>query len=313
MNKTNFAKKLVLAGLFGVSGAAMALPTLPVGPAYLTYTGVEQVNTSDSLAVPGGGTEGNWGIIRIGSISGGTANPDNQLVNQGTATWNAGQGGQIIGIFSGIDLTTGTTATGGTLSLYWLAGSTLSLTQIEATGPGARTAAGTVTGINDAGTTHQLLATMTFSAGSSSVLGDTTTTVQSTSTPTSLQTGQSSSYLNVVPNVGLWAADLNTDWFQFNTTGDPLSLYSGTTDVYSQNAYASLDNRTCTARNPSTHVCTAYSYTYSNWTDTAANTYGFQINSGTVMADVAPVPEPASMALISAALIGFGVSRRKQK
>jgi uncharacterized repeat protein (TIGR01451 family) len=239
----------VLAGTI-LAGPAMGSPlVLPGGPIYIQFNNLEQLDAlgTNSIAVPGGSidvngdgivdtpaSEGNWGVVNTSTMQRGSIATDHTDISGGTTFFfDDGPGktyGQVTGIFYGITTTSATTATGGWLDLYWadpvcdviqtadLDGNTGTGTYDD---PTARTSANTIPGFADPGGPCQsLLVRLQFVPGI--IMGDGTTTLQSTVAITQGLSGQAEGFANVVDinNDGViddldgpWATAFDGDWF----------------------------------------------------------------------------------------------------
>ncbi len=217
---------IVFAVLLFVSGMAQAAPiSLPAGqPIYIQFNNLEQVDATltNSLVVPGGyngsNTQGNWGVFNVSTMqNGGVASAHIDISGGPTFFSDMGPGHpQITGIFYGINFTSGTTATGGIMDLYWHDSGNIDATCLSgACGPTAATVSQFTTGNGGI-----FLARLMFAPGI--FTGDSTTTVSSTTDVTSLTlSGRIDSFASVDTTVvGPWTSILNGDWFFVDTNGD---------------------------------------------------------------------------------------------
>ena len=127
----------------------------------------------------------------------------------------------VTGIFYGIQVQPGgTTATGGTLDLFWhdagadtTLGATLAAEQAclaGGCGPNSTTVAAFASGT--------MLARIQFASGI--INGNATVTLSSSTNPTINTSGQADGFGNVVPGSGPWAAPFNSDWFFVDPNGN---------------------------------------------------------------------------------------------
>jgi hypothetical protein len=301
-------RKLLSIALGAVfSSSVFAAPiALKPGPVYTQFNNLEQagaINTAGlgNLDVNGDGvndliagqTENNWGIFNVSSIqAGGVATP-NEDISGGTAYFADGfSGGQVHGIFYGLTFTSATTLTGGYIDFYWTDGS--SITNADLNGGFAPT---NRTGWNAAGkfTAGTLLARLQFQSGA--VDGDANTTITSDTDPLNFSgTGQADGFASVMDinndgvidaSDGFWAASLDSDWFFVDPNGNGIRGEAGETrDLRFSTFFQNLDS----------------------WDD-GANVQGIRSNDP---ARAYAVPEPASLALVGAALLGVALSRRRK-
>jgi hypothetical protein len=102
-------------------------PTLPNGPLFFKFESLEQVSPTNNLSVPGyapaSGQQGAWGVIHVSAIENGSVALANQLIAGGPIFYAddgpGGMTGQITGVFYGLQTTSPTTWTGGTIDLFW--------------------------------------------------------------------------------------------------------------------------------------------------------------------------------------------------
>jgi hypothetical protein len=294
----------VLTAAMLTSATVMAAPiTLPAGPLFIQYTNDEQFSVSNSIhsinASTGAQTsEGNWGILQISSIVKGTAQaPTGSDIQGGGAPVfsGGGPGGpQITGIFYGTTVNPGgLSAQGGFIDLYWQ--------DVGNANTGADLASGfdatrrlnqkTYTGYAEPlNPSFIFLAQLVFGPGCD------TNPAHNVCTGVAPGTGDGTakSYQSVnLAAGGLWASQLDSNFFTLDANGAPLS--------------PAQDTRTD-----------------SNFTQNGASKWNGPVGSDIiglrsndpVRADaLAPVPEPATLTLLgSSALIGLGyLRRRKQK
>jgi hypothetical protein len=283
---------LTVLSVLGFAINAQAVPiSLPYEPVYFQFNNLEQVDQTlnNSIVVPGGyGICGNWGVVNVSSIQHGAASIPHVDIAGGPVWWSddgpGGTNGQITGIFYGINLTTGTTATGGTLDLYYQEAGSDTITALDMAGVTAGPTAATVTEF----TGGTFLARLNFASG---ILdGDNVTTIKSTADITTSGTGYADSFANVDTSVvGLWTASLNGDWFWVDTDGDGIRGEAGEIrDLRFSNLFNGLPS----------------------W-DGAFGIAGLRSNDP---GRVYTTPEPTTMLLMGSGLIGLArVMRRKFK
>jgi hypothetical protein len=290
-------KKLLAFAAFAattaVSTGAYAAPAmaLPDGPLYLKFTGQEQIAINGATTWNKNGVnEINWGVFTIETMyKGSVKTPHDSLeAIQPAFFFNGASGGQITGMFYGIQAGDPTTnadnkfpAKGGYLDLYWRDSSTQSFTTTNNLNPTAVRC-----GYNCANgfTEGTFLARIMFDTGMDS--GSTTNTIVGTTVPTPGGfSGFADSYGSVVADAmvdgktGLWADQLNSDWF---------NTYLGMRDLRFKN-----------------------SYNYN------ANWNGGQNILGATIDDPAQaysaVPEPGVLSLMGLAMVGMGAALRRRE
>jgi hypothetical protein len=327
-------KNLIFLGLTAAlgAGAVQAMPlALPSGPLYFQFNNLEQLDTDDpagapsntSIVVPGAAkdlngdgsndtlaNESNWGVINTSSIQYGAVATDHTDISGGTTFFAddgpGGTSGQVTGIFYGITTTSPTTATGGWLDLYWSDPGSDVITTDDLNGdtadgtyddPTARTSANTIPGFADPGAGQTLLVRLQFVPGI--IPGDSTNTLQSTTAITQGVSGQAEGFANVVDinNDGVidaadgpWADPFDGDWFFLDTDGD---------GTVAEDASEIADFR----------FSTFYNFTATDW-DGPDGISGIRSNDPARV--YAVVPEPFTLALMGAGLVGIGFSRRKK-
>lgn len=299
---------LVTALLAGGGWAnATPFPAAPTGPIYIHLDDAEQISASNDIVGPNNatpysainttGTEGNWGIVEIASIQGGTIqNPVGSDVTGGGAfLFTNGQNGgeQILGIFYGVHLDTvgnPSTASGGVLDLYGFTGSNQNYSTELSSGANLakRTAQNQYTGFTCAGgntASCTFLAQLDFVYGANGA-ADTKTTIVTPVNPVTTD-GTAQSYLSVsTADVGAWTDALNTNFFTLDPNNDPLP---DTPDVRLTNSFAHGG-------------ATAWSVGDTDIVGLASSDPG----------RTASVPEPGSLALFGTALLGMASLARRR-
>lgn len=318
MRNKSLYTALLGAGLF-TSGTALAGPfTLPDIPLYLTFNSAEQLSVSNDInntlnPAAGGATEGNWGIVQITTIQAGTAlAPTGSDIQGGggniftSPTLQNPVGPQILGIWYGVQITSvgsnatnPSTATGGTLDLYYFdsSGADVGAELNNSTNLAKRTAQDEYTGYTCAsGNTSNctFLVSLDFAGGA--LPSDYTTTI---TTPAAIPGDSTSkSYLNVnTSKVGAWTAQLDTNYFTLDAEGNPV----GTLDPNGV-AYAATDVRL--DNNFSINGATA-------WSVASTDITGLRDNDP-ARAYAQSIPEPGTLALMAASLLGLGIIRRRK-
>lgn len=232
---TRFTVFLAVFAAAVLTGAtAMAAPiTLPVGPLFIQYTNDEQFSVTNSIhsinASTGGVTsEGNWGILQVSSIVRGTAlSPTGSDIQGGGANvfTDGGVGKpQITGIFYGTQVNPGgLSAQGGFIDLYWQ--------DVGKANTGADLASGfdatrrlnqkTYTGYAEPlNPSFIFLAQLVFGPGCDNNPAHNVCTGVAPGTGD----GTAKSYQSVnLAAGGLWASQLDTNFFTLDANGLPLS------------------------------------------------------------------------------------------
>lgn len=267
--------------LIGMSAYAAPAITLPSGPVFIKFNGIEQIATSGTTYE--GSNEINWGVILVSTLETGKVDENNNLIGSTGKILFANEltGGQITGMFYDVQrglpsATNPFPATGGYLDLYWRDLSTQTATTLEVDDAGLRTDYSHATGFTE-GT---FLARIKFDTGMDT--GNVLNTIVGSTVPTtdgSTFTGIANSYGSIdVSAGGAWANKLNSDWF--TTT-------QGTRDLRFKNSY---DSNT-------------------NW-DVGSNIRGANIQDpGQAFA----LPEPDGLALMGLAMAGMGFVLRRRK
>jgi hypothetical protein len=285
---------LAILTIFGVVTNAQAVPFILPGntPIYFQFNNMEQVDQSqtNSINVPGinpltgladYGTAGNWGVFNLSTIQSGGIATLHQDISGGLPIYSDGlSGGQVHGIFYDIDLTSGTTAIGGKMDIYWTDGYAITAADLNG---GAAPDAATVAKFT-AGT---FLARLNFANG---IVAGTATTIKSSTDVTTLTvSGQADSFANVDTSVvGLWTNLLNGDWFQTDANGNGIFGEAGETrDVRFSNFYNSL----------------------AAWNG-GQNIAGLRSNDPGRVFTV--VPEPSTVLLLGVGLLGFAATMRRK-
>jgi hypothetical protein len=259
--------------------AAPAPTNLPAGPIYLKFSGQEQIAINGAHTF--GNSEINWGVIIVSTAESGDVNtPHDAIDPNGDIFYVNGQGGQITGMFYGIQQGTASAtnpfpATGGFLDLYWRDLSTMSKSSVSNTDidPSVRCGQSCATGFTEGA----FLARIMFDTGMD--VSNRTNTIVGNQVPSSNGfSGQADSYGSVDTSAGgLWANQLNSDWFQ---------SYLGMRDLRFKN-----------------------SYNYNQVWNGGDNILGARIDDpGQAYA----LPEPGALSLMGLAMVGMGAALRRR-
>lgn len=264
--------------------AAPAPAGLPAGPIYIKFTGQEQIAINGATTWAGT-NEINWGVFVIDTMRPASVQaPNDQVQPTDFPFFSDGQrNGQVTGMFYGVEpgvasATNPFPAKGGYMDLYWrdldVPGTTA--TFIDAVNPGVRCGYSCATGFTD-GT---LLARLYFDTGMDT--SNNINTIVGSQVPSSNGfSGDADSYASVIEGGGgLWADQLNSDWFR--------TMYGDLRDLRFKN-----------------------SYNYNSDWNGGANILGARIDDpGQAYA----LPEPGALSLMGLAMVGMGaVLRRREK
>jgi hypothetical protein len=286
-------KLLAFAATAVMSVGAYAAPAmaLPDGPLYLKFTGQEQIATNGATTWNANGVnEINWGVFTIETLyKGKVVTPHDSMDPITPAIYaNGFSGGQITGMFYGVEAGTPSTspqnafpATGGYLDLYWRDTSVLSASTTDSLNPTAvRCGYSCANGF----TQGTFLARIMFDTGMDT--GNTTNTIVGTTIPSSNGfSGVADSYGSIVAgatvngSTGLWADQLNSDWF---------SSYLGLRDLRFKN-----------------------SYNYNEEWNGGTNILGARIDDPAQA--YSAVPEPGVLSLMGLAMVGMGAALRRRE
>lgn len=312
-------KLLALAlGMGLLAGAAHAVPTLSFsnvpagwnGSYSIKLTGFEAFASSTGVVrAPGAAPQVgdvNFGVLRVTSIT------VNDGPGTGTTIWTDGDGGaEIMGVFSGITISAfappsvididgpgpmppvpvagALLATGGLADFYINSAGSFNSVNVNggfAQGIGGYAAelGGTCDlnencyhGISDQG--GGLLLSTEYVPGVLSNVGDNTTTVYGTINPNALLSGTANGFLKVTGG---------SDQDRFDTNG----YLGGSADMNANNTFCSVTEAGCVDSGVG----------YGDWTT--------KINDPVV--GTVKLPEPASLGLVGAALLGLGMVRRRK-
>lgn len=255
---------------------------LPPGPIYLKFNGNEQIAINGAHTYAGS-SEINWGVFTVSTMETGDVNtPHDSVDGTGNIFFVNGQGGQVTGMFYGIQAGTPNAtnpfpATGGYVDLYWRDLSTMSKTSNAngSTSPAVRCGWNCATGYTE-GT---FLGRLMFDSGMDTV-NPNNDIVGNTVPSSNGFSGMADSYASVdVSAGGLWAQQLDSNWF---------SSWQGLRDLRFKN-----------------------SYNYNPYWNGGADVLGARIDDpGQAMA----LPEPGALSLMGLAMAGMGLAlRRRQK
>jgi hypothetical protein len=309
MEMRSYTRSTVFLSVFSaavLTGATvMAAPiTLPVSPLFIQYTNDEQFSISNQIhsTVPGQPqtqtSEGNWGILQITSIAKGTAQtpPGSDIQGGGALVFTDGQAGgnQITGIFYGVQnnpvnpAVPGISGTGGFIDLYWQDKGTANTGADLAAGfdPLRRLNQKTYTGYAEPGNPAFIfLAQLAFGPGCDSNPAHNVCTGVVPGTGD----GIAKSYQSVnLAAGGLWASQLDTNFFTLDANGNPLVPAQ---DVRTDSGF-SINGA-------------------AKWNGSGGDIIGLA-SSDPVRALV--TPEPATLSLFGLGMLGVGfLRRRKQK
>jgi hypothetical protein len=279
--------KKVLALAFGaaMSFGAYAAPAtqLPPGPVYLKFSGQEQIAINGASTWTDG-KEINWGVFIISSLHPGSVNTPHDAIDpnldQPAFFNNLQNSSQITGMFYGIEkgvvsATNPFPATSGYLDLYWRDTSVLGASSLNISDAGVRCGQSCANGF----TQGTFLGRLRFDTGMD--ISNPTNTIVGTTVPSSNGfSGQADSYASVDTAAGgLWADQLDSDWFQ---------TALGLRDLRFKN-----------------------SYNYNaNWNGDNANILGARIDDpGQAYA----LPEPGALSLMGLAMVGMGATLRRRR
>jgi hypothetical protein len=284
----------------GVGVAAADPISLPIGaPLRIQFDNAEQINTAITgcIDVPGTvnyGCSDNWGILKVSNIANSLIEIDHtQIGGNAGVFFTDGVQGQITGLFYGIDLTgcsapvagVACTATGGTLDLYW--------NDVGTNTVGGFVPPGDLNARVDLITSGTFLVRLNFASGI--INGDPVTTVTSdiNLAGTITGAGNANGFLNVNLGAGgVWADELNGDWFHVDIDGDGIFGEAGETrDIRFRNTFNLLPS----------------------WNG-GPNVLGFSSTDPATVLTAGQVPEPASLVLFGTGLgVAAIMARRRQR
>ena len=276
--KNRIALLLASAALSCGAYAAPATP-LPPGPAYLKYSGQEQI------AINGASTwtdnkEINWGVFIMSTMEGGSVSaPHDQIDPTGDIFFaNGFGGGQVTGMFYGIErglpsATNPFPATKGYMDLYWRDLSVMSKTTLASGVTGVRCGYSCANGY----TQGTFLARLFFDTGMD--VGNPLNTIVGTSIPSSNGfSGQADSYASVDMSApGLWSYHLDSDYF-----------------------HTALGARDLRFKN---------SYNYNRRWNGGPDVLGARVDDP---GQAYVLPEPGALPLMGLALLGMGAALRRR-
>jgi hypothetical protein len=211
---------LLLLSCVGAAGCD-GPPALPSSaPVYIKVVNLEQVNMANDLVVPAypaaSGRQGSWGVLKVDTLEHGTVVSPNTEIGGGGGIFFAddgpgGSSGQITAIFYGIQNTSATASSGGTIDFFWHAPGAPYITAACASGATCAPDEATVT-LFTGGT---FLARVALASGIDP--GDPLTCTKRDAPLAAGGISHSASFANVDTTVaGPWTDALNGDWF---TTG----------------------------------------------------------------------------------------------
>ena len=293
---TAFLAVLAVAVFTGTTAVAAPI-TLPVSPLFIQYTNNEQFSITNSIhstdAATGAPTsEGNWGILQISSIVKGTAlaPPGSDIQGGGANVFtDGGVGGhQITGIFYGTTVNPGgLSAHGGAIDLYWQESGTANTGADLAAGFDAtrRLNQKTYTGYAEPTNPNFIfLAQLVFGPGCD---GDPTHNVCTGVAPgTGDGTAKSYQSVNLAAG-GLWASQLDSNFFTLDAVGNPLALAQ---DIRTDSNFT---------RNGAL-----------KWDVAGTDIIGLRSNDPVRLA---ATPEPGTLSLFGLGLVGMGFLRRRRQ
>lgn len=296
----------VFAAAVLTGATVMAAPiTLPVSPLFIQYTNNEQFSAGNRIpTTTATGTptsEGNWGILQISSIVTGTAlNPlGSDIQGGGVSVFGPGGPGgpQITGIFYGTNINPGSgglNAKGGFIDLYWQdVGQANTGTDLAAGfDPTRRLNQKTYTGYAEPLNPNFIfLAQLVYGPGCDS--GGANHVCTGVAPGTGDGTAKSYQSVNLAAG-GLWASQLDTNFFTLDANGQPMSPQDVRSDSNFSVNGASAWNGGCLPTDP-----------------LPCDIIGLRSNDP-VRADVLePVPEPGTLGLFGLGMVGVGFLRRR--